>query len=255
MYRAGKIPARRATAGTRAIGVLLLASWLAFAGVFYVAHPLIKAVTPAAPSVALSRADFPANLLASVPHFSEDIVGAPMEPINVLLVGTEDAVLAALREAGWQPADPITFGSVLHLFVAQMLNQPYDRAPGTPTFWRGKPNEQAFEKPTSADSVRERNHLHLWTTSYLVAGGPVWVGTAHLDKAPISRIGLVSPFHEIDPAIDREREALRSDLAQTSCVEQVDDAQVTEPMMGQNALKSPFFTDGKAVVAYLNCRR
>ena len=83
----------------------------------------------------------------------------------------------------------------------------------------------------------------------------MWVGTVHRDKAVYTSFGIVSPFHDIDPAIDQEREALRSDFVQATCVEKVTETQITEPMMGENALKSAFFTDGKAIVVYLRCQQ
>jgi hypothetical protein len=61
------------------------------------------------------------------------------------------------------------------------------------------------------------------------------------------------PIHQIDAAVDREREALRSDFSRTSCVAQLVEAPVTGPMMGQNAVGSSFFTDGIALVVFLKC--
>jgi hypothetical protein len=203
--------------------------------------------------VALSESDFPKNLFTLVPRLSEDIIGAPMEPINIILVGNEDAVLKAFERAGWEPTDRIGFGTTWRLLLAELSNRPYRRAPGIPTFWRGRPNEQGFQKPTPMDTVRERHHLHLWDTPFRVADDPVWVATVHLDKMAVTATGIRLPIHEIDPAIDRERELLKVDFPQTHCVKRDYETVVTDPMLGNNAIGSAFFTDGKGLVVFLKC--
>lgn len=241
------------TTRTRALAASLLAIWLAFVGTFEYLQPTAKAPQRLPPAIALSAAAFPQNLFATIPRFSEDIVGKPMEPINVILVGSEGDVSKAFEQAGWAPTDGISWGSSWRLLSAVLLNRPYDRAPGTPSFWRGEPNEHAFEKPTAADTARERHHLHLWATEFLDAGEPVWVGTVHRDKSDRAAFGITLPIHEIDPAIDREREIVGADLARATCFERSEDAKVTDPMLGQNASKSPFFTDGRALLVFLKC--
>jgi hypothetical protein len=57
----------------------------------------------------------------------------------------------------------------------------------------------------------------------------------------------------IDPAVDREREAFRADLSRTKCLGRLWETDVTAPMLGQNAIGNPFFTDGKAIVVDLKC--
>ena len=152
-----------------------------------------------------------------------------------------------------RPTDGISLYSGWRLLSAVLLNRPYDRAPGAPSFWRGEPNEHPFEKPTAADTARERHHLHLWTTEFLDAGEPVWVGTVHKDKSDRAAFGITLPIHEIDRAIDREREIVGADLARATFFERSEDTKVTDPMLGQNASKSPFFTDGHALLVFLRC--
>jgi membrane-associated phospholipid phosphatase len=252
-YRASQGLGPTVKAWTRPLAGFLFVVWLAFAAVFYVTHPMVKATQPEPQPIALSDANFPESLFSVAPRFSEDIVGAPMEPIDVIMVGTDSDILEAFNQAGWYPTDPVTFETSWRLLVAQLFNQPYDRAPAAPTFWRSRPNERGFEKPTATGSARERHHLHLWATPFLVARRSVWVGTVHLDKSAGTAAEIVPPLiHHIDPAIDRERNALRSDLLQVRCLDHLDEAQVTDPVMAQNALKDPFFTDGKAIVVSLN---
>lgn len=234
-------------------GALFLA-WVGVVAGFYISHPLLKRDHPKPAPVELSASDFPKDLLAVTSRYSEDIAGNPMEPINTILVGSNGDLSIAFEEAGWEPTDRITIGTAWRMLVAVLTNRPYPRAPGIPTFWQGRPDELGFERPTLTHSARERHHLHLWDTTFEVADISVWVATVHLDKSAVTTAGIHLPIHEIDPAIDRERQALRTDLLQTHCIERTYEVAVTEPMMGHNAFGSPFFTDGKAFVVFLKCK-
>ena len=112
----------------------------------------------------------------------------------------------------------------------------------------------SFERPTPRNSAQERHHLHLWQTEFSVGDRPVWIGTVHLDKKGLISSGLPFPIHEIDPAVDKEREALLTDLSSTQCVRALPEAQVTQSMSGKNELGNPFFTDGRAIVVSLDCK-
>src|SRR5262249_19065642 len=192
-----ELPATR-----RAAGVVILA-WLAIVIVFYVTHPALTPVAPAPSQPEIIRAEeLPAALFAQAPRFTEDIVGRAIEPINVILIGTQSDVSRAFGEAGWLPADPIGFGSSWRLLTAGLFNRPDPRAPGLPVFWEGRPNPFSFEQPTASNTARERHHLHLWDTTYMVGQHPVWTATVHLDKEGNIAPGIPIPIHAIDPAID-----------------------------------------------------
>jgi membrane-associated phospholipid phosphatase len=243
------------TSQGRIVGGILLVAWVGIVVGFYETHPLSAPAgkAPEAP-VALQEGDIPITLFSYVSGFSENILGRPEEPINVILIGSDIDLRRAFQEAGWLPADPITIASAWRLLIAELFGRPDPRAPGLPVFWDARPNPFSFERPTPANTAQERHHLHLWNTQFSVGGRPVWLGTVHLDKKGNLAPGVPFPIHEIDPAIDKERESLRSSLASTTCVDHIRDVNVTEPMLGQNALHSPFFTDGKAIVVGLNCR-
>lgn len=242
---------------TRRIGLVagaLFVAWTSVAAAFYVAHPLVRRDHIKPVPVELSATDFPENLLIASSRFSEDIAGKPMEPINIILVGSNGDLWKAFEEAGWEPTDQIAIGTAWRMLVAVLSNRPYPRAPGIPTFWHGRPNELGFERPTQASTARERHHLHLWDTAFEVSSTTVWVATVHRDKLAVTTAGIQLPVHEIDPVIDRERQALQANLLRTDCVERSYETTVTKPMMGYNAFGSPFFTDGKALVVLLKCK-
>jgi undecaprenyl-diphosphatase len=241
------------TGGTKVLAALLAISWMSFVVAFDYFDPLAEWAPLSTPSTELSAADFPAAMFRTAPRFSEDILGRPMEPINVVLVGSEADLDAAFAEAGWEPSDKISLDGSWRMLVAALRNRPPSHAPGLPTFWNSTPNPRAFEHIDANGTPRERHHLHLWDTSFRFNGDPVWVGTVHYDKEARTAGGHSLLIHEVDPAVDRERDALRENLGRTNCLKNLTDTTVTEPMLGQNAIGSPFFTDGKAIVVVLKC--
>jgi hypothetical protein len=75
------------------------------------------------------------------------------------------------------------------------------------------------------------------------SGLQIFVGTASFD------IGLKWGLtHRIDPNIDLERNLLIEDLLRDGGLQQNGWAQVVAPMLGQNVVGDPFFTDGRAAI-------
>ena len=70
-------------------------------------------------------------------------------------------------------------------------------------------NDLGFEKPTTANTVRQRHHARLWKTDMVTADDRrVFVGTTSQDTG-MKWWGLT---HKIEPDIDSERGALLNDL-------------------------------------------
>jgi hypothetical protein len=67
---------------------------------------------------------------------------------------------------------------------------------------------------------------------------PDWLGTVHFDKEAKTNSGRGLLIHQVDPDIDRERDALRAVLLRSNCVRKIDEAVVTDPMAGKNARQS-----------------
>ncbi|MDP3948040.1 MAG: LssY C-terminal domain-containing protein [bacterium] len=233
-------------------GVLLVALWGGYVGYFFRTHPLYAQEGADKNQIVVSREDVPQKLFLAFSRTSEDITGRPMEPINVIVVGSYPGLLEAFGEAGWFLADPITARSLWRLVAATALNGPYPRAPGTPSFWNAFPNELSFEQPTAADTVRERHHIHFWKTPFVVdSGEDVWFGTAHFDMAIKISSGVVLPTHVIDPAVDKERDKIKNNLLRTGSVGRFEEFQITEPMLGSNQSGDQFFTDGRSFIFFL----
>jgi len=238
----------------RVLGAVLFAAWLVFLGFFWKREAatafLIKGYSHENKTT-ISPQDVPDKLFDNLPRVSETISGKPQEPINIIVIGSVDRLKSAFREAGWIECDRLNTKNVERQAVTSLLNEPYPGAPGVPSLWDALPNDFAFEKPTGANSARERHHVHFWETPFVLENGEgVWFATAHYDTTVKMRAGIL-PVHAIDPAIDKEREKIKNELADTGEVESSSDFQIVDPTMGKNQSGDLFFTDGKAYVIFL----
>ncbi len=228
------------------------AAWAVFAVFFFLSQPRVYApyLVPE-PTLQVAAADVAGPIFADLPRESESITGQAKEPINVVLVGTRAELDRAFAAAGWLPSDRINFQSFFRMLFASVANSPYPQGPGLPTFWNGRPNDFAYEQSTWQRTIRQRHHIHVWSTDFSVGGRPVWVATAHYDRGIKIASSIVIPTHSIDPAVDKEREKVTSDLSATGQVESFRQIKMVDPTLGTNEAGDTFFTDGQAEVIYL----
>lgn len=239
------------------LSIVLVLLWFFYMNYFFHSHPLKPYRTPVPENrIVISKEDIPQSLFVNLPRYSESIKGENMEPINIIIVAKESELKRVFEEANWFLTDPITFRSVYRLISASIFDAPYPTAPGAPSFWNTRPNDFAFEKSTPSNSVREREHIHFWKTSFIVddekSGQRVWFGTAHFDKSIKMGPTMFFPTHSIDPAVDKERGRVKEDLVRTGDANLVKVFQIVEPSLGKNQGGDQFFTDGKAYIIFLN---
>lgn len=235
----------------RLLVVAIAAGWIAAIGVLIVKIPLPQPHTVAIVVPVIPESDVPKLLFETLPKASEDISGRPMEPINIVVVGTEEQVRAAFLAAGWLPADSLSLHSFHRELLAMARKAPYPEQPGTPSFWNGRPNLLAFEKSTPANTISKRHHIHLWNAGINSdSGRPIWVATAHFDNG-FKRASALVPVHAIDPNIDQQREYVRANLEATGKVKSMVRLPVTGRLTGRNFAGDRFFTDGTACLLVL----
>src|SRR5262249_58691314 len=109
--------------------------------------------------------------------------GIAADPLNVALVGSEAQVAAAMRAAGWTPADRITLRSGWKDATSVLFARPYASAPvSTHVLW-GRPQDLAFEQIVGG-SPRQRHHVRLWRVNHPDdARETLWVGAASYDRS------------------------------------------------------------------------
>lgn len=233
---------------TALAGIALFLLEALFVKYYYLEHPLI--VQPVAPQqkIVVIRSD--ANLddfirTNQFPKYSESLSGNAMEPMNFIVIGSEDSLKKAFLAAGWTTAEMLNFKSLFRLGVAALFGKPYPNAPVTPSFLHAQPEVIAFQKQTGP-TLKQRHHVRFWKTDFRIDGKSIFVGAASFDRQLKYFV-----THKIDPDIDTEREFIKNALGGTGLIEDVRRFQLVKPQIGQNLSADQFFTDGEAYIIYM----
>lgn len=190
--------------------------------------------------------------LADAPKVTTTAQGIPGDPLNVGLLGLERDVVGSMLEAGWHPADPITFRSSLGIARSVLLDRPYVDAPVSNLFLFGRRQDLAFERPAGR-SASHRHHVRFWRSAELGQGElPLWIGAVTYDRSVglSHRTGQVT--HHIGPDVDAERDALIAGLVHHGRVARL--YQVTgvgATLNGRNGGGDWYYTDGELTIAFL----
>lgn len=234
-------------------GVGLFVAWLFSTSYFFKTFTVFPSLLlSAGEQIIIHEQNISDELFRLHPRYSETVFGSKTEPINFLFVGEQEDISRMMEKAGWTLSETISFGSFQKLAYATLFDTPYPQAPGAPTFWSTQPNDFSYGKPTEANSVKERHHIHVWATLYVTdTGRHVFSATAHFDVGIKFRSRFIIPIHRIDPAIDKEREQIKKDMFATGMVEKISEFQIVEPILGKNLSGDQFFTDGKAYAIFL----
>lgn len=203
------------------------------------------------PAVWRRHAKLPAEV--ALPRLSYTAEGIPADPINLAVIGTAGEVAAAMRAAGWTQADGITLKSGLRDAGSVLFDRPYSAAPMSTHFLaRRRPQDLAFEQLVGR-SPRRRHHVRFWRQGLPDRRGrSLWVAAASFDRSVgVSRFtGEV--MHHIDPAVDRERDKLVTDLLRThraAAVSWIPD--FASARSGRNGGGDRYETDGRLAVLRL----
>jgi Membrane-associated phospholipid phosphatase len=200
--------------------------------------------SPHVQATPLNLSALDSSAIERLPHYSETLTGARMEPINFIFVGDQAQLVHAFEANGWYKADAPTLSNTLRELVTAADNKQYLTAPVTPSYLDAKPQTLAFEKPTAANTLQQRHHTRIWKLDVDLNGRSVWVATASLDEGIGIGSAIPLPTHHIDPNVDSEREYILQSLhlPNTPLVN------IVGPQLGKNASGDSFFTDGKAAL-------
>ncbi|MDP3769357.1 MAG: LssY C-terminal domain-containing protein [bacterium] len=199
-------------------------------------------------AIYIEEKDIPAALFSQLPLSSETITGLPMEPINIIVVGSYENLVAAFESVGWVQPDPITLKTGWRHTVASIFDKPYPKALETPSFWNSQTNDFAFQLPTK--TIRQRYHVHFWTTPLLTdQHRRIWFATSHFDQA--INFKTIWPTHKINPDVDNTRNKIKDDISKTGMLEKAEELQIVQARQGKNQAGDAFSTDGKAFVLFL----
>lgn len=181
-------------------------------------------------------------LLTRLPGRNAGRFGRPGDPWNLLFVGSEAAVSAALEAGGWTRLPDTYAGCVLGGLGQLLRGRRLTLFPPMNFYTQfGRSQDQNWVLVTTP--ILRRHHFRLWRAPFTdPRGEPVWWGSANYDKA--ARFWDLS--HVPDPDVDAERDFIASTLPGARR-ELVSAPQV--PREGANDKGYPFFTDGRVLAA------
>jgi hypothetical protein len=147
------------------------------------------------------------------------------DPVNLALMGTAEQIGAAMRAAGWQKADPVTFGTSWRIVMTTVSRRSYDEAPVSPLFLFGRQQDFAFQQEVDGNPS-QRHHVRFWRCpdGWLLPGGRRvdWLAAGTFD----TRVGLslftLQVTHKIDADTDVERDHIVTTVTQSDARVSVD---------------------------------
>ncbi len=176
------------------------------------------------------------------------------DPINIVVIGEPDNILAPFIAAGWDETEIVTAGTSWKT-MKSFFGAEYKYSPISPLYVYLRPQDAGLQK--ARDTINERNHLRLWLAPMTYNGKLVFVGGMSRDigvRMTTKAWNLTT--HEIDPDIDEARVYLAEDLATAGRIATfgyIDGVGYTtkdDPM--HNQLGSPWWTDGRRLVMELS---
>jgi LssY C-terminus len=177
------------------------------------------------------------------------------DPLNVVLVGSGEEVIAALSASGWNFTEAITVDSIRRMIGAAIADKPFLTAPVSSLYAFGRRQDIALQRGRS--TISQRNHMRLWLAPFRCEGQAVWVGQVSRDiGVKMTPKSPTLTTHVIDPVVDESREYLlhsllhRDAVGRFAFVRGVGEASQDKPRL--NLTDDPYFTDGMRLVVWLS---
>lgn len=178
----------------------------------------------------------------------------PMDLVNLAFVGAEEQLSKAFFAAGWIGAQANSVGAGFGAIRAIAEDNAYAEAPMRTLLLDGAEPDMGLQK--TLNTFEKRHHLRIWKRDAEFEGRQVWASAATRDIGATFSIHPFGFTHQIQDAVDLERDKVVSDLRFTGCVDAVHyipranlaDAFTADYRRGVR-------TDGRVAVVVLNeCR-
>ena len=169
------------------------------------------------------------------------------DPLNIVIVGDGEDVLAAMTASGWTFTEAITVDSVRRMIGAAIADKEMLQAPVSALYAFGRKQDIALQRGRL--HIAQRNHIRFWLAPFRCEGLPVWVGQVSRDigvKATTKSPTLTT--HIIDPNVDESRQYVLQSLLHQEAVKWFAIVRgvgaATREQPKRNLTDDPYFTDG-----------
>lgn len=215
---------------------------------------------PPAASAAPQGRSLPSLLLDSdlrkhldeVPRRVHDHAGNPGDMVNLVFIGTQEHLQAALQAASWHLADVDSKEAGLKAVVDTYEKKDYLEMPMSHLYLFDRTQDFGYEQAEPYAVVASRHHFRLWKAPFTSKGQTVWVGAATHDIGFEKDVRTGHLTHKIDPDVDRERENLAAGLNQSGQVKGMNYYLPPNPVLeAKNASGGSYHSDGRMLVVIL----
>ena len=188
----------------------------------------------------------------TLPGRNEGRFGLPGDPLNLVFVGSAEAVRAVLIQAGWTEIPTSMRGSIAAGFAEWSEGRRLSAFPPMNDY-RLLGRRQNMNWAVAVRPLAERHHFRLWNTGTRDRSGRIfWWGSGNYDLS----IRWRDFSHVPDPDADRERDEVVRSLGGSPLVEAVVVTPLPQiPREGFNDKGYPFRTDGRVAVVLLRAPR
>lgn len=149
-------------------------------------------------------------LVSGLPLRTATPNGTPSDLVNIMLLGSEEAVVQTFERAGWLPAERLDLKTEAATFFAVADHHSYKEGPVSSLLIGGQRPALVFEKETN--TFAKRHHVRFWRQSGTFQGTPVWIGAGTHDIGIDFSRQARTFSHAVDGDIDRERAKIENDL-------------------------------------------
>ena len=178
---------------------------------------------------------------------------SPGDPLNVILLGSDDDIMAAFMHRGWDETETTYLRSAVRTVRSLIFRSRYRHSPVSNLYTFGRHQDIAMQK--SRNTVALRNHMRYWRAPISHRGMNVYVGQISRDIGLRLTIKTLIT-HKIDPEVDEAREYLIQDLcvsqgvSKIGFVKGVGSALPDDPK--RNYTGDAYFTDGLRAVMFFS---
>ncbi len=196
--------------------------------------------------------------------------GFASDPVNIGIIGSKKALIAAMQAAGWSVADSHSLRNVAHEVISVLLNHPYPTAPMSNLYLFGRKHDIGFEIQIEAERGH-RHHVRFWATTYRGGGtkqfgtmdwhkrrrkaagaGTLWVGAASQDIGFAFIRHNVQLTHMIHSDTNAERTLIVRGLKNAGLIASAESIRLRRPYKLTNrAWRGSLHTDGTMEIAKL----
>jgi hypothetical protein len=175
----------------------------------------------------------------------------PIDLVNLMFAGPEDAVLRAFNAAGWTGSRPNSMSNGMGAIRAIVESHEFRDAPMRTLMLDGHEPDLRWQK--SLNTFEMRHHLRIWARADQWRGRQLWASAATQDIGTTFSIHPFGFTHEIQVEVDRERDKVVSDLVYTGCVDSVTYIQRPESLRESGfSYRRGVSSDARVAVVSLN---